>query len=93
MKGLFSSPSLAPFRRARRGGKEGRGPRLFLFVTNGRPSEERDLILDGVDEVADDGEDDKEEDDDDGYDDVAFDHLILVLLRTLGEEGGLEENG
>ena len=66
----------------KRRGEERRGkkPRLILFVTNRWPSEERDLVLHGVDEVADYGEDEEEEDDDDGYDDVAFDHFFLIFF-------------
>lgn len=53
----------------------GGGPGLVLFVADRRPVEDRDLVLDGVDDVSDDGEDDKEEDDYDGDDDVAFYHF------------------
>lgn len=55
-------------------------PGLILLITNRRPSEERDLVLDSVDKVADYGEDEEEEDDDDGYDDVAFDHCVFASL-------------
>lgn len=49
-------------------------PRLIFLIADRPPAEDRDLVLDGVDAVADDGEDEEEEDDDDGDDDVAFDH-------------------
>ena len=47
---------------------------LILHLDNPPPPEERNPVLDPVDDVADRGQDDEEEDDDDGDDDVAFDH-------------------
>lgn len=47
---------------------------LILHLDNPSPPEERNPVLDPVDDVADRGQDDEEEDDDDGDDDVAFDH-------------------
>lgn len=86
-KELSSPPAGTPPRKPLSGAPQGEErPRLVLFVTNGRPGEERDLILNGVDDVADNGEDEKEEDDDDGYDDVALDHFSVGRrLKKLGE--------
>lgn len=52
--------------------------RSALLIIDGRPpAEGRNLVLDGVDGVADDGKDDEEDDDDDGNDEVAGDHFEL----------------
>ena len=66
-----------------RGSAGGGKPRLVLFVADRGPTEDRDLVLDSVDDVSHYGEDEEEKDDDDGDDDVAFDHF--------GREGGKRE--
>ena len=48
---------------------------LFLFIPQPPSPKERNLVLDGVDDVADDCEEDEEDDDDDCDDDVCHHHL------------------
>ena len=49
-------------------------PSWFIFIHFPPPPAQGELVLDGVDAVADGGENDKENDDDDCDDDVALDH-------------------
>lgn len=59
---------------------------LFLLVYRPPPAEDADLVLHGVDDVADGGEDDEEDDDDDCDDDVCLHH-------GCGREGGEARGG
>lgn len=49
-------------------------PSLFLLINYSPLGEERDLILEGVNHVADDSEDSEEHDHDNGYHVVSLDH-------------------
>lgn len=45
-----------------------------IFLVALAPRKQADLVLDGVDEIGNDGEDDEQHDDDDCYGDVFLDH-------------------
>lgn len=66
-------------------------PSSLLFVQfPPPPAPQGELVLNGVDAVADGGENDKEDDDDDGDDDVTLDHdggrLDQAVRRNLDTE-------
>lgn len=58
---------------------------IILHLNDPSPPEQRNAVLNSVDDIADGGEDDEEEDDDDCDDDVAFDHCAVICRRRDGE--------
>lgn len=71
-----------------------RSGRSFLLVQHALAAKERDLVLERVDDVADDGEHDEEDYDYERDDDVAFDHFgeggwkVEGLVDREGRRGG-----
>lgn len=70
-----TSPKSSPLSKTRRG-SDGAPvkPSSFLFIHFPPPPAQGELVLNGVDTIADGGENDEENDDDDCDDDVALDH-------------------